>query len=924
MNEDDSLLKDQLISIFKEQGLYDDYDDLDVNGLINSLLAYGIYGLDDFESFFSSAKFRQLKAHVEDLLSKFSSKVAGKPSFASFIKNYLKKFKVKDENDLYLKLIRYVTESLVRIIDDFGEEVDIGKMESIKKDLLDLTNESKCDYVDFQYFFNNLLKLNKLAEHTSLCSKITNLAIDCFSESIEHFKEEIAPRAFIPLKASLVKIDVPRTTTENIVDTINDLTYLKKLKEDLNSIPFCLEKYLISLIFYIKLKILDKSLLTNDILEPASYDKLDIIISNNVDLLQERVIIEQFEPQSCVVDIRKKIDMQDWITALKELEKLLKAIRPLNILEMKHLIDKAMEAKSQIKNQDIILLLGGTGSGKSTTIHFLAGSKMVISKVEIEPGKVIEHITPVEPYSNPALNNVSISSKAESETRYINAIPVHFNIFSSHDARSTILCDSPGFGDTAGPEVDIANGIGLVEAIKGCKSVKPVILISYLMIGDRGEGIKKLAHLLVRMVSNIQDKLGCFSYVFTKYPSNIDIHASLLNIKKSIDKNQEESEDKPFMALFMDLLDKTEDGPIRLDPIRDRPLQVLRKLVEALCIQNPKDCFKFSITDESRNSINEQVRLNQLSIIAATKRAEYTLVKHKLDELQFLRDVLKEDFIRNIFKECLEYIINNINENYTSIVETFNRCLDNGNKLNVEDVTQYKRRIETFTALECLKSFEAIPNQTEALKINLKKKASEIIKNVKKIELKNADMKVLLENMKLLGDTFVFVAPSYEEICKILDEKLKRDEKELYTHLLASDYIQVSDKLKSISKSLKLFKEHLNASLWQNVYEKATENVKHHLTSVSESADKILKQFKLDKNALAELKKIVETIEAAKESSHLVDHIPKSEIQDIYELLILRIMKYFKTLNSKIEDLFKLEAENSFKQIEVLIDEMDA
>ena len=59
------------------------------------------------------------------------------------------------------------------------------------------------------------------------------------------------------------------------------------------------------------------------------------------------------------------------------------------------------------------------------------------------------------------------------------------------------MCDSPGFGDTAGPEVDIANSIGVIEAIRGCKSVRPVILISYLMIGERGEGIKKLSHLLV-------------------------------------------------------------------------------------------------------------------------------------------------------------------------------------------------------------------------------------------------------------------------------------------------------------------------------------------------------------------------------------------------------------------------------------------
>ncbi len=41
-----------------------------------------------------------------------------------------------------------------------------------------------------------------------------------------------------------------------------------------------------------------------------------------------------------------------------------------------------------------------------------------------------------------------------------------------------MICDSPGFGDTAGAEVDIANSIGIIEAIKMSKSVRPVILVS--------------------------------------------------------------------------------------------------------------------------------------------------------------------------------------------------------------------------------------------------------------------------------------------------------------------------------------------------------------------------------------------------------------------------------------------------------------
>ena len=29
-----------------------------------------------------------------------------------------------------------------------------------------------------------------------------------------------------------------------------------------------------------------------------------------------------------------------------------------------------------------------------------------------------------------------------------------------------VICDSPGFGDSAGVEVDIANGVGMINALR--------------------------------------------------------------------------------------------------------------------------------------------------------------------------------------------------------------------------------------------------------------------------------------------------------------------------------------------------------------------------------------------------------------------------------------------------------------------------
>jgi hypothetical protein len=43
-------------------------------------------------------------------------------------------------------------------------------------------------------------------------------------------------------------------------------------------------------------------------------------------------------------------------------------------------------------------------------------------------------------------------------------------------SKNLFICDSPGFGDSAGIEVDIANGVGMIDAIHGANTVRVVVL----------------------------------------------------------------------------------------------------------------------------------------------------------------------------------------------------------------------------------------------------------------------------------------------------------------------------------------------------------------------------------------------------------------------------------------------------------------
>ena len=59
------------------------------------------------------------------------------------------------------------------------------------------------------------------------------------------------------------------------------------------------------------------------------------------------------------------------------------------------------------------------------------------------------------------------------------------------------------------PEKDIANGLVIVRAVRGCKSVKPLIVVSSDRIGGRWEGVTQLANTLVKFVGDMDRTKAC-------------------------------------------------------------------------------------------------------------------------------------------------------------------------------------------------------------------------------------------------------------------------------------------------------------------------------------------------------------------------------------------------------------------------------
>ena len=298
--------------------------------------------------------------------------------------------------------------------------------------------------------------------------------------------------------------------------------------------------------------------------------------------------------------------------------------------------------------------------------------------------ETFRHIGPIGEIQNPDLKNVIASPYTNSETRYISPVRISFR------GKDIILCDSPGFEDTSGPEVDIANCLGIVKAIRGCKTVKPIILLSNKS-GDRFQAVKDIAHILVGMIPSIEEHLCSFSYVFTKFPSEEleAIPSILMNLISNF--KPEESADKSFTTFMYDMESKVrKSGPTAIDVINDDRESIIQVLLSTASISYPEEVFKVSISPLSKSAVQEQALKHQITIFSAAKRANFELVKYKLDDLQEINKFLNQDSIQNIYEDCIRFLVKLVNQNYHDSVAYFNQRLTSKNALTEDDLFKYK------------------------------------------------------------------------------------------------------------------------------------------------------------------------------------------------------------------------------------------
>ena len=320
-----------------------------------------------------------------------------------------------------------------------------------------------------------------------------------------------------------------------------------------------------------------------------------------------------------MIDGKRKTTIKSW----------LKIVRPINITQLLLLINETEAAARALEDQDVVMFLGPSQSGKSSTIHFLAGSKFTCRENAM-------HIEESSKFVD--VDNVKTGYNMKSTTRFINPVKISAEalkslgvVEESYTSNGIILCDAPGFGDTQGAEMDISNGIGITRALQKCHSVKFLFVCSD-QIGDTGSLLKGIIQTVGSMFCSIDDHLDAFSYIFTKWNNPSLIYEKIAAIRDAL--AEKEPPESPLCLISEHMVQSIEKKLYLVKLCGGDPAEILNMVLSKTSqIVNTQETFKDFVSTDSLLKLTEFCLLVQTAIPTALDHGEFDVMATKMQQL---------------------------------------------------------------------------------------------------------------------------------------------------------------------------------------------------------------------------------------------------------------------------------------------------
>jgi len=348
--------------------------------------------------------------------------------------------------------------------------------------------------------------------------------------------------------------------------------------------------------------------------------------------------------------------------------RLLQEIQLVDLDKLIYFMQHNQRAGDVMAGKDVILLCGAARSGKTTTMHYMAGSKL--EEIEVDG---FFHLQPSAVRKADMAHCKTSANDRDPVTNHLQTTEVTFGENMQH---SVVICDTPGLGNdfssslNAGSvELDIANGLGMIRAIHRARTVKPVFVINREEVRVRerfsaldGDTVACIARLVAK---NSEIDLGPLNYVFTKYEEKHrdclckqftvmkHYHKKNMNTGKYNPTNEDgtastgtriTTKDGKFMKRVLDdIVKKTTPSANIVLPLKEDPVDFLEKLwKEARTVIDPQRFFVPFVSFPALKKLQLQLRITLSDLRTSLVEEDQSTAVYRLRQLQNLAQVLPE------------------------------------------------------------------------------------------------------------------------------------------------------------------------------------------------------------------------------------------------------------------------------------------
>ena len=703
---------------------------------------------------------------------------------------------------------------------------------------------------------------------------------------------------------------------------------MKNILVDVEKMPHCAEKILMNLICICSM---DKFPHLQQTLEKINLSEFDF--SNEINELHKRLMEEEINynhAKEIYDKIREYLETKDFNSALIQLKELYKILRDINIQELLRLTSSNESSLKLIKDKNVYMLMGLIGSGQTTTLHFLGGSKLVAKNIEDE-----EEIVPEK------INNVYLKGFT-SESKNITPVIIDLDKSKGFKEETAIFCNTPGLEETSDQEVYISNRIAIQNAIETCKGIKPIVVASKSS-GDRFEKLKSLTQAFSGMFINFEDDIKHMAYIYTQFKKSEEqgLRQKLVEIRNILSEGK--NVDHCFKLIVEDMLMKSEENMIILDPINDDQIKVLKTIMDASYINEPKKHFKINLNETARNKIINQMNKHFSCIEKSILRKDFDLALFKFDELISLKGLIDEKEINERFNVIVQSFLKNLSKESNVCISNLNRVIDGNNLISSSNQSDYIsllakakeyepiiKRLGDRTLSMYEELNENLIQQSKAIDERLKKK--NIFNEIDGIKLDLNNLRKIMEIKLSNNDTDERskkhkqeLAEIYQNACNNINEKIEENGTLIKTSIDKNDLDKAAAELSKLKKLSKNFSEFSDKFSDLEKFEKLISN---NIKNYSKEYEKILKKDEINDGDLKKIIEIDSYFHQAANNFSLHEHINSSEIENLYNDFQRKVVKFFESTNKSVKESLNLDefnlkrAKNEFDSVQSSFSQM--